>query len=202
LFDSDDNDLGGLGRLGSVPLNHVLEYRVRDADDVWLRSKKRCASKDDKDRHDHQPLSSKKLLQEYERYHRQWPDQSEHPTLSQRSYVARLLERYAYVYFLGVGLRPERDPYNHIGERADHGVSFFNDRLLPAIFQHGQRIPPGSKLKKVGRDVLPCGGGQSISSSPTLRPAVWQDSMSQPRLLTVASTENCSAPAATATGHN
>jgi hypothetical protein len=200
LFASEDD---GIPRLATVPLNHVLEYTVRDADDIRLRLKNApgCVDKHKKELQDQRPLSSADMWKEYENLHNQLPDQAEHPTLSQRPYVDRWLKRYSHVYFLGVGLPPHTDPQGHIQERREHGVNFFNYRLLPGIFQH-QPPPPGSKLKKVGREVLPCDVGQSITSSPSMTPVAWQDSMPQPRLFTVASNENCSSPAATATSHS
>ena len=68
------------GRLGSVPLNHILEYTVRSAEDVLLRQEppQDCA------RQDHRPVPLKDLLKGYETYHQEMPDQALDPSLSQR----------------------------------------------------------------------------------------------------------------------
>jgi hypothetical protein len=190
--DRDSENMYG-ARLGSAPMNHVLEYTLRDGDDVRLRQKQveNCGKA-----HDYPAVPHKKMLEEYERYQKSMPDQAEDPSLSQRPHFSRWMEAYSYIYFLGVGLHPYTGkgpfPQGEINARVTHGIRFFNERLLPAIYQ-GQPIPPGSKLVKLGMDALPCGPSQH------LKPGAWNDSFSQPRLLTVASTENCAAPGVTGT---
>lgn len=196
LFDSG-HDSGT--RLGSVPLNHVLEYRVSNADDLRLRPKESqsCGTGDEL-----KPWPSVKLLEKYKDLHQELRDEAEAPSSSQRPNVPRLLAQYSYVYFFGVGVPPNKkgalNLQDLMKQRVDHGVRFFNERLLPAIYQQGQVIPLGSKLKKLGKEALQCDTLQDDSSSQGIKPSVWQYSMPQPHLQTVASTENCTAPGATA----
>lgn len=170
------------GRLGSAPVNYILEYTVRSADDVHLRQDPsgKC------ERQEHRPVPVKDLLQNYEKYHQETPDPD--ASFSQRRYIAELLTRYSFVYFLGVGVPPPPGPFS-----MQHGIRFFNTKLLPAVYQK-QTVPPDAQLKKIGKEVLQCNTGQSEMSGPAIRPAVWQYSMPQPHLRYVSSTENCTSP--------
>jgi len=187
LFGSEND----AGRLGSAPLNHILEYTVRSADKVRLRQdpSSNC------ERQEHPPVSIKDILQKYEEYYQNAPDQSPDATFSQRPYIAKLLAQYSLVYFVGVGLNPLPHPLAppEMQKRINHGIGFFNTKLLPAVYQN-QTVPPDAQLKKIGKDVLQCGTGQLETSSPAIRPAVWQYSMPQPHLRYVSSTENCTSP--------
>src|SRR5215469_8780366 len=106
-------------RLGSVSLNHVLEYRVRgEKKDIRLRSK-RCEAPQDQP-----PVESNQLLEEfYGEEKKTWdPD----PPHSERAYIQRWLARYSYIYFLGVGTQPLAEspakPEEYMGASRDHGV--------------------------------------------------------------------------------
>jgi hypothetical protein len=182
LFGSENDS----GRLGSVPLNHILEYTVRSADRIHLRQdpSSTCA------RQEHPPVKVDDLRQSYENYYKneEIPRQTLDPSPSQRLYREKLLTQYSFVYFLGVGLPPPPGPYN-----MPHGISFFNKKLLPAVYQE-QPVPPDAILKAIGPDVQKCGTGQLEMSMPAIRPAVWQYSMPQPHLRYVSSTENCTSP--------
>jgi hypothetical protein len=138
------------------------------------------------------------MLKRYRDYQDSMPDQAMDHGLSQRRYVDRWLAQYSHIYFFGVGLHPDPNPGRYWRENVDHGVRFFNEKLLPSIYLN-KPVPPGTKLIKVGRDALPCNQEQLNSSSPSIRPSVWQYSMPQPHLETVASTENCTAPGAVVT---
>lgn len=179
-------------RLGSVPLNQVLEYRMRDVD-IQLKAKhaNACGAAQDL-----KPWTSAELLEQYKAYHGEMQDQADEPAYSERSAVPRFLAQYSYFYFFGAGVQPmgagSASPYRWKDLR-DHGVSFFNDRLLPAIYK-GQPIPPGSKVRKLGKGAVQCDQEQVESFSPVVRPAMWQYSMPQAHRLDVASTENCTSP--------
>jgi hypothetical protein len=179
------------GRLGSAPLNHILEYTVRSADGVRLRQNPsgNC------ERQEHPPVSVEDILQRYGKYHQEMPE-SPDASFSQRPYIAKLLAQYSFVYFIGVGVPPTQasSPFS-TRNRINHGIGFFNEKLLPAIYQL-QPIPPDAKLKKIGKDVLQCNTGQSEMSMPAIRPAIWQYSMPQPHLRYISSTENCTSPVA------
>ncbi len=179
LFGSENDP----GRLGSVPLNHILEYTVRSADDIYLRQD----SSDNCKREKYSPVPVKDLLQNYEDYHKKMPE-SPDASFSQRPFIAQLLSQYSFVYFLGVGVPPPPGPYS-----MQHGIRFFNKKLLPAVYQQ-QPVPPDAILKTIGKDVLQCNTGQLEMSGPTIRPAVWQYSTPQPHLRYVSSTENCTSP--------
>jgi hypothetical protein len=130
------------------------------------------------------------LRQSYKNYYKDSPETPDAP-LSQRPYVAELLSRYSFIYFIGIGLPPAPPDL----PRMQHGIKFFNEKLLPAVYQK-QTVPPDAQLKKIGKDVLQCTTGQSEMSGPVIRPAVWQYSMPQPHLRYVSSTENCTSPVA------
>lgn len=179
-------------RFGSAPLTQVLEYTIQELDYVRVTSLqcKNCGRIEDH----HGPLSLKEMLEEYERYEHGTREQAETPSLSQRPQLSRWLGQYSHLYFFGVGLHPYMGEGPMPPDRAEHGINFFNNRLLPAIYQN-QPIPPGSKLKKIGRDVLDCTTTQSeMPTRGLLRPAVWEPSAPHARLLTVSSPENCTAP--------
>lgn len=195
-------DLGAdepAGKLGSAPLNHVLEYSLSDADDVRLLPipSEKCRKKEEKNHQGHRPLSSRKLQDDYKTLQQDLEGAGDHT--SQVPFIIRWLEQYSHVFFLGVGLPPEPDSSQRMRERENHGKWFFNERLLPAIFQHGQPVPRGAKIKKIGRDALLCEPGQDTSSSPTLTQAVWRPAAQRPHLQYVVSNQNCSSPGGTAT---
>jgi hypothetical protein len=179
-------------RRSYAPLTHVLEYRMDDADDVRLHTNHSPDCGKNKNVFSDRPLPAEELSEEYKALFLYQRDQAEDPTFSQRRYIFRCLEKYARVFFLGVGLQPGK--YNDM-QVMDHVVRFFNKQLLPAIFQHRQP-PYGPELLTVGRSALPWGLGQP-GPSPTLTSAVLQYPMQRPHLQDVVSNENCSAPAAT-----
>lgn len=197
LFGSENNPAG---RLGSVPLNHILEYTVRSASANGIRL--RQDSSGNCERQEYPPVPTQDLLKNYEKYHGEMPDQTPDASLSQRPYIAKLLARYDFVYFVGVGVAPVKPLTQfHMKAAMDHGISFFNEKLLPAVYQE-QPVPPDAQLKKIGKDVLQCGTGQVEMSTPVISPAVWQYSMPQPQLRYVASTENCTSPVVTGSSRN
>lgn len=195
LFDLDPGEPAG--KLGSAPLNHVLEYSVSDADDVRLLPipSEQCRNKEEKNHQGYPPLRSRELQDAYNKLYR-YPDQAADPN-SQVPFIVQGLEHYSRVFFLGVGVPPESPMSQHMREREEHGKWFFNEKLLPAIFQHGQPPPRGAKIKKIGRDALPCGPGEPASSSPTLMSAVWRPAAQRPHLQYVVSNQNCSGPGLT-----
>jgi hypothetical protein len=177
-------------RFGSAPLNYVLEYTVEEADSIRVNLKQGMSCSGTQD---HPPLSSRELQEEYERYEHGTRDQAEVPFLSQRLQINHWLSQYSHLYFFGVGLHPYMGHGPMPPDRLEHGVNFFNNKLLPAIHQD-QTIPPGAKLKTVGMNAFEHATMQSETPSIGLRQAIWNRSIPQARFRTVSSPENCTSP--------
>lgn len=185
-----------------VPLNHVLEYKLVDADDVRIQEKRLewCGKEVRSEKlGDLRPLPCGEL---YKRYQELWRDHDDREPRyrSQRPHIESEQTSCSYsTYFFGVGLPPGPKTDEYLMHLADHGVEFYNEKLLPAFYQQ-QDIPPGKRLKNVGkRAVPPCDAGQADMLMPGMRPAVWQYSAQAPHLEYVTSTDNCTAPGATGT---
>jgi|GEM_PF-2897819 hypothetical protein len=187
-------DTGGQGTAGSLPLNHILEYRVRDLRQVKMESPQLG---------DRAPLSCDELHAEYLKL---WKETKEAPVdreFSRRSHIDHDLKLCSQstvsTYFFGVGLPPPDVTGPDAGKFKDHPKEFFNGKLLPSIY--GKNIPPGKTLKAIGAEAVRCNSAEGVTtSSPQLVSAFFKYPVATaPRLLMVASTENCTSPGATAT---
>jgi hypothetical protein len=168
-------------RLGMMPTNHVLEYRVRDfsqVDKVKLRSPTLG---------DTAPISCLDLLRQGKPSEkgtgkdrkgagqgRQFAAEFEHCEKEQvRAFV------------LGVGLPPESPAY--LNYAPAHALKFFNEQLLRAF----PNSPDRDRLKLLEVDVKPCRSGGKEKKSSVLIPAVQRYMMPQPRLLPVSAADEC-----------
>jgi hypothetical protein len=171
----------------TLPLNHVLEYTLKEGCEARLVSKQLD--------HDAAPLSCDDMHQQsirYEKEHNLLESQSsQHPLMDQT--ITRCSQSNICTYYLGVGLPPE----SAYGSKGDaHALRFFNERLLPSLY--GAKVPKGKRIVKL--DVPPCVPSTGMMMSPALMPAVQRLPFPQARLVPAfASTENCTAPGATAT---
>jgi hypothetical protein len=175
------------GQTTTLPLNHVLEYTLKEGCDVKLHS-------DQLDR-DATPLSCDDLHQQSIGYAKEYdiPESkfADHALMDQT--ITRCSQSNVCTYYLGVGLPPE----SAYGSKGDaHALRFFNERLLPSLY--GAKVPKGKRIVKL--DVPPCVPSTGMMMSPALMPAVQRLPFPQARLVPAfASTENCTAPGATAT---
>jgi hypothetical protein len=170
----------------ALPLNHVLEYTLKEGCDVKLVSKQLD--------HDATPLSCDDLHQQSIAYEKK----SGHPESQSSLYplmdqtLTRCSQSNVCTFFLGVGLSPE-DASSSWGDY--HALKFFNDKLLPSLY--GAKIPQGKRIVKL--KASPCASSGGMMMSPAFIPAVQRLPFPQARFVPVASTENCTAPGATAT---
>jgi hypothetical protein len=175
------------GQFTTLPRNHVLEYRVKEGCKVHLQSKQVG---------DCTPLTCDDLYQQLmrERKDDQAPETTgpQYPSMAQE--LTRCSESDVCTFFLGVGLRPRPREQNLQTDR-DHALTFFNEKLLPSLY--GKNIPKGQKIAKL--DASPCSQSSGATMSPVLMPAVQRLPFPEARLVPAASTENCTAPTATAT---
>jgi len=175
------------GQTTTLPLNHVLEYTLKEGCDVKLVSKQLD--------HDATPLSCDDLHQQsikYQKEHNIPESQSfQHPLMD--TTITRCSESDVCTYFLGVGLPPE---LANGPDSQYHALKFFNNKLLPSLY--GANIPQGKRIVKL--KVPPCVPSAGMMTSPTFMPAVQRLPFPQARYMPAyASTENCTAPGATAT---
>jgi hypothetical protein len=176
------------GQTTTLPLNHVLEYTLKEGCDVKLVSKQLD--------HAATPLSCDDLHQQSIRYEKEHniPESQfpQHSLMDQT--ITRCSQSNVCIYYLGVGLPPELAD----GPKGDyHALKFFNDKLLPSLY--GANIPQGKRIVRL--KVSPCASPTGAMMSPTLMPAVQRLPFPRGRYVPVASTENCTAPGATATSN-
>lgn len=171
------------GQFATLPLNHVLEYRLKEECKVVLHSEQLG---------DCYPLSCDDLYQQVLKYERERKtleqDFSQHELMDQT--LTRCSQSDVCTFFLGVGVSPSVSPVS-----PEHALNFFNNKLLPSLY--GSNIPRGKKIVQL--KVSPCSPSSNMMMSPTLVPAVQRLSFAQPRYVPIASTENCTVPGATGT---
>jgi hypothetical protein len=180
------------GQTTTLPLNHVLEYTLKEGCDVKLHS-------DQLDR-DATPLSCDDLHQQSIGYAKEHdiPESkfADHALMDQT--ITRCSQSNVCTYFLGVGLPPEYvQQHRYDGKVDDHALRFFNKKLLPSLYNR-TKMPQGIQIVKLYKS--PCVWSSGMMMSPALMPAVQRLPFPQARLVPAfASTENCTAPGATAT---
>lgn len=163
------------GRTATLPIEHVLEYRMGDSSEVKLG--------------DQAPLSCSDLINEF---HRHWGSTEEHRDQappSQRPYMDKEFGRCSNsdiaAYFLGVGL-PDKtsDP-----DLEAHAVTFFNDVLLKSF----PRTPRQESLQlaRILGYGPPCESPPGAKNLPSLSEVVYRDWMPGPRLQLVSAAEDC-----------
>lgn len=189
LFESSDQF--PQGQTTTLPLNHVLEYTLKEGCDVKLVSKQLD--------HAATPLSCDDLHQQSIRYEKEHniPESQfpQHSLMDQT--ITRCSQSNVCIYYLGVGLPPEYVQQHLLdGKVNDHALTFFNKKLLPSLYNR-VKIPHGRQIVKLYDS--PCVPSTGMMMSPALMPAVQRLPFPRGRYVPVASTENCTAPGATAT---
>jgi hypothetical protein len=169
-------------KLAMMPTNHVLEYKVREFDEV------QTVSVHSPQLGDKPPLSCSDLLGDFEGY---WHGMEKaHQDSRQRTYMEAELNGCANsqvrAFFFGVGL-PSGPSFE--ADAATHAREFFNNRLL-ASFPNAPEVE-NKKLLEV--DVKPCPAAGNDRNAPKLIPAAQRYPMPQPRLVPVSYADDCRA---------
>jgi hypothetical protein len=163
------------GRTGTMPIEHILQYQMRDSGDVRLG--------------DQPPLSCSDLVNEFQKHWNSSDDHRDQAPPSQRPYMKAEFSRCSNAdvaaYFIGVGL-PDKTPDETL---KDHAIHFFNDVLLKSF----PATPRRAKLEL--RDILgygpPCEAPPGAKNLPEVAPTVYRDWMPEPHLRRVAAVEDC-----------
>lgn len=170
------------GRLAFAPLNHVLEYKIRDVPKVLLHSEQLK---------DTLPLAFSEIFKGYQEHfnkEQEYKDKPGHgPQFPQtKGELAGSSEADVYTYFFGVGVPPGT---LSSADAIQHGLDFFNKKLVP-LFPNSKDLKPLSEIRNYGEPCTPTG-----KTAPSrLKPAVLQQSTPKPRLLLVSSAEDCRGP--------
>jgi len=181
------------GTYGKLPLNHVLEYRVKDVSKVKMEYRVKDGSKVKMHSRDLPGFSGPTTCDDlYKNYKAYWKTEKEGLDEGRHldDMLARCSQSKVATYFFGVGLPYTSDP--------EHALTFFNTKLLPILY--GQDViknPPPNSLVEI--KPAPCGQQRSTGAMPMLMPAVYRPAVATPRLFMASSTQDCNAPAVTAT---
>lgn len=145
---------------------------------------------------DSKPLSCDDLYEQFVKARKDVEDPQGPPLPPMDQTLTRCSQSDVCTFFLGVGVAPLR------GEQStpkydEHAVRFFNEKLLPSLYEPGATIPPGQRLAQV--KVSPCDTSSGAMTGAGLFPAVQRLPFPQGRFIPVASTENCTAPGVTGT---
>jgi hypothetical protein len=164
---------------GTMPVTAVLEYGVHELGAVRLRSKQHGEQK---------PLSAAELRDDYKKS--PGGPNYENQKIHQRMALEREFEDWARsgasAFYFGVGLAPDAPEKGY-----DHAIRFFNNTLLGAF--PNSPDAKSKRLEAIGDYGPPCGFPSRSSPTAMLRSAVFKPEMLQPRLLQVASTDDCGA---------
>jgi len=169
------------GRLAFAPLNHVLEYKIRDVSKVLLTSEQLP---------EQHPLAFSGIFKGYQEHfdrEKEYKDKPGHGPQFPRTKgeLERPAEPQVYTYFLGVGVPPGM---LSDADAVQHGLNFFNKKLVP-LFPNSKDLKPLSEIRDYGYPCTPSG-----KTAPSrLKPAVLKESAAKPRLLLVSSAEDCRA---------
>ena len=171
------------GRIALAPLNHVLEYRIRNVSKVSLRSQQFKEAI--------RPLGFSQMFKDYQQHGEREHDYKDKPGHGPqfprtRNELARSGEPEVYTYFFGVGPTPG---YFTDMAAVQHGLEFFNKKLVP-LFPNSRDLKPLAEIRNYGDPCTPT--GKTYPSS--LKPAVLSGDTPKPRLLLVTSAEDCRAP--------
>ncbi len=172
----------GVKRTGHMPANHVLEYRIDDLDDVYLHSPQGR----------HKPTPCDDLVKTYNAY------RAEEETSHQRTLPGETMsspmqppdlcsDSDVHTFFLGVGVSPDRPR----GDKAAHGLSFFNSQLLPSL--HDKSAAFEKELESIGDNGDLSPGRDNTSRTPGLTAAIWRGP-ARPMLRPISYIEDCKAP--------
>jgi hypothetical protein len=175
------------GSTGMMPVNQVLEYRVRDMNKVQLRSGGEKYS----------PLSCSDLYAQYETYWSQLSPEDQASILSHHPHAKEELMQCSTsdvsTFFFGVGLKRGKAPTGEFDKIAvAHAIEFFNETLLKS-FPNAPN-PAKKRLQAIGSYGQPyCQPSGQATASPMVMPAVFRSSSPAPRYQTITSVEDCRA---------
>lgn len=174
------------GKIGFAPLNHVLEYNIRDEHKVFLRSKQLG---------DTPPLRLSEIFEKYDRHGNDEKEYADRPGHGPqfpltKGELRQPSEPEVFTYFLGVGLTPGLFSDDRA---AQLGLDFFNHKLVP-LFPNSKALKPLLEIRDYGDPCTPMRKTTTDGSPSRIRPAVLRESMSKPRLLLVSAAEDCRAP--------
>lgn len=168
-----------------VPLTQMLEFEVRDSDDVRLVQT--CGS----DKKEYKALTCKEMRAKYDEVFRETMDQDKEPD-SERDYIDFVLKSCAddtSYLFVGIGLDPRvRRP---LGFKESHGRDYFNNKVLPELFGGAANVPPGRKLVPQYKSSPGSSQSDGEGEARMIRTSFGGN---HPRYVPVLLTENCSAP--------
>ena len=152
-------------RPGQLPVNQVLEYKVRDGSKVVMHSPE---------------LGNQSLTPDCERRGRDSDrERPEAPRVFQNT--GRPCEQSATYYF-GVTLSRNWNSQEPSMDINEHAKRFFNEKVLPSIFE--RPVPEDKMLLQVGTG--PYRAGSYMRSMPTITPIAFRDSpFSGPRIIYV-----------------
>lgn len=166
-------------RHGVMPLNHIFEYKIYDADDIRMTDQSGAAVK---------PIPSARLREEYKGHCGTSKTPAHNESCNEMmGYLSGEEDANGIAYFFGVGLSPaegdtSKPPYQN------HALEFFNKVLLASFPGLQKSLELASIDGSVARPDL--GSPRSNPQSATLAPAVWREDMS-PRLLQVSAVIDC-----------
>lgn len=166
-----------------VPLTQMLEFEVRDSDDVRLVRK--CGQ----DEKEYKPLSCTEMRARYDKAFTQVPPDPHALKPQEREYIDFAFKSCAddaSYLFIGIGIDPRHGSSSH-----DHGIDFFNNKILPEIFGGPDKVPENKKLVKEGH-ITPNGGGGSDNGGVRLIKTSFDGEY--PRYVPVLMIENCTSP--------
>jgi hypothetical protein len=174
------------GGTGMMPVNQVLEYRVRDMNKVQLHSGGEKYS----------PLSCSDLYAQYEKYWSQLSAEDQASILSHHPQAKEELTRCSTsdvsAFFFGVGLNRGKASTEEFYKIAGaHALKFFNETLLKS-FPNAPNLAK-KRLRAIGNYGQPCQPSGQATASPMVMPAVFRSSSLAPRYQTVTSVEDCRA---------
>ena len=173
------------GRLAFAPLNHILEYKIRNVSEVLLHSGQLK---------DTAPLAFSEIFKGYQDHfdkEQEYKDKPGHGPQAPRtkSELGQPSEADVYTYFFGVGVPPGT---LSVDAAVQHGLEFFNKRLVP-LFPNSKDLKPLSEIRDYGYACTP----MPKTTPSSLKPTVLRQSMQKPRLLLVTGAEECRAPGLT-----
>ena len=163
-------------RRGVMQLNMVLEYRASDLRQVCMFAGqgKDCLK----------PMSCEELYEHYETYWKAEKKDQSHSRQTEDD-LSKCAHSQTSAYFFGVGL----PPHSRLNYNDDHALHFFNETLLPSLGK--DPVLQTKILQKLGKPGDPCAPVAALEYAPSVTPAVFRMDNPRPRLLTVASAEDC-----------
>lgn len=160
------------GRATLQPLDHILEYRMTDPEKVRVKPS---------DKEPQQPLPCSEILKQYEEYWSKTEYKSADGDELRRNMenMLRNCSSSDRCLLFGVGFDPQYPGTDPL----EHGISFFNNVLLPSFAPNIRRT-----LHKAA-----CTPADGKPSQAGLMPADWRYPITTPPLLQISSAQDCQA---------